>query len=1089
MSERVTIHTRLSSMKTLHQAADLTNVRDLGLPQRRTARVTQPVLACVAVAGMLLAGGCHKGSVGGSSSNLTQGSLALLPNQAPGGSLSFMVAPNNGGNATSLRILGIRWGKLADIRDQTGVLRNKDFVIDENVATGNDYLVENNPVTEKTTVTIRAPFSGEVGSPYLTKLNALEANLTLLDDKSLDPSELPPYPLVPRNAALVVEFDDLLDPASITAQTLKVLRGYPPTVPFDARIFADKNHGDLAEFDGLPGQEFYTTRIIVDTTVSAIEAAETNPPLPVNALGFPASVTQGQPNVVVRIPTQLDLDSGQSVRLRNPTNHGLTGSNNGSIDNASSTRDLVRALRSGGGTLGDVNNGFLVDVVPPSLLGTQAAFVQNLAAGPTPESFVCDLNFSLAPCASRLVAGDVIQQGGVFGEVICPPFQSCPVDSEVTGNVAGSVVSAVYFRIIATETNGAQTIEIGPAQISMRFTANVVAGKVPCFARFPAITLPPDQGIAPTSSVIVRFTEPMDPASIQPFDSMMLQRRDPATNPIPNAYDFVVGAVTSSADLREFTFQPALPMTHTAGATESFWLQILSGARGAKDLPGNLLATQVPPIQFRLDAAASTQNTSGFALRFFSPDEISGIGGDTSTGGVGKRELRGQFLIDTETQKIRPRPVTHYTAAADRTQPVPSIMAAFGPGVQTPLSKLGSKLQTIWRYCDVGFGLLDEANYNVDIEGLSWAPRGAAVVADNFTRFELSLSHCLRLPDETLDANLLPNFPASGLVAQYSLNVLNATTDPLRTMYPIAGGPSGYAVIPTDLFQGPTGTRFMPWPMNRGIPTRNFVFYTWRDTALLAKGAPADSPGAELPIVVQVTGQGTNATPYAQNNVPSVGLPILMEFRCYPDDDALGLNAFDISVVTASSSRPNFRAFSTGGVNTANQIIKKNPDTQTTATGGFNPTSTPSPGATTIPADNSFYLGQMNLVTRISRAHSIWFDSTTATVQYSAPVIEPRASDQPEGTSVVLDYRGASTLTNTVLLTDSIGLDAYGNRVTTGTTGGTGDPTFFNGDATWKSSLTTLNGARFFQVRITFISNAETNLSPELSALGFTYRR
>ena len=109
--------------------------------------------------------------------------------------------------------------------------------------------------------------------------------------------------------------------------------------------------------------------------------------------------------------------------------------------------------------------------------------------------------------------------------------------------------------------------------------------------------------------------------------------------------------------------------------------------------------------------------------------------------------------------------------------------------------------------------------------------------------------------------------------------------------------------------------------------------------------------------------------------------------------------------------------------------------------------------------------------------------------QYSAPVIEPRASDQPEGTSVVLDYRGASTLTNTVLLTDSIGLDAYGNRVTTGTSGGTGDPTFFNGDATWKSSLTTLNGARFFQVRITFISNAETNLSPQLSALGFTYRR
>jgi hypothetical protein len=621
----------------------------------------------------------------------------------------------------------------------------------------------------------------------------------------------------------------------------------------------------------------------------------------------------------------------------------------------------------------------------------------------------------------------------------------------------------------------------------MRYTSNVAAGKLPCFVRFPAITLPPDQGVAPTSSVIVRFTEPMDPASLKPFDSLMLMRKDPATNPTPTAYDFVVGAVTGSADLREFTFQPALPLTRTAPTPESYWIQVLSGALGVKDLPGNQLATTIPPILFRLDAVATTQNTSGFALRFNSTDEISGIGGDASTGGVGKRELRGQYLINTEFQVLRPRPVTHFTAAADRTQPVPSIMAAFAPGVQTPLSKLGSKLQTLWRYCDVGFALLDESNYNVDIEGLSWAPTGGAVVADNFTRFEMSLCHCLRLPDETLDANLLPNFPASGLVTQYSLNLLNATTDPLRKVYPVTGGPSGYSVIPTDLFQGPTGTNFMPWPLNRNVPTANFTFYTWRDTALLAKGAPADSPGAELPIVFQVTGitPATPGVPYSQNNVRTVGLPILMEFRCYPDDDALGLNAFDISVATGASSRPNFRAFSTGGVNTSNQIIRKDPDLQTLATGGFNPTSTPTPGATTIPVDNSFYIGQMNLVTRISRVHSIWFDSTSGTVQYSAPVVEPRATDQPEGTSVVLEYRGATALTTQQLLTDAASIDPYGDPTPATLTG----PTFLNNDATWKSSITSLNGARFFQVRVSFISNAETNLGPELSALGFTYRR
>ncbi|MBL8857921.1 MAG: hypothetical protein JNL28_05405 [Planctomycetes bacterium] len=1059
------------------------------------AQRARPAWVVATLLGAALFGGCHKGSVGGSASNLPQGSVAVTPNQAPGGNLAFIVTPNDGGRKTNLRLLGIRWGRLADIRDITGVLRHEDFVVDENVQSGNEYVVEINPVSEKTTVTIRSPFSTELGSPYVTRLNALEAGLTVLDDKSLDPSELPPFPLVPRNATLVLEFDDLIDPATISTQTVKIMRGYPPNSPFDARLLPDSNHGDLANFDGVPGLEFYSTRVIVDTTVSAIEAATTNPPLPINTLGLPASLTQGQPNIVVRIPTKTDPQIGQTQLLRNPSNHALGLNGNGSMDSASSTRDIVRALRSGGGALGDVNNGFLVDTVRPSVLGTQAAFVQNLAAGPTPATFVCDLNFALSACASRLIAGDVIQQGGVFGEILCPPFQTCAPDAEVTGPVLGSVVQTVYFRIIATDVGGPQGLEIGPAQISMRFHAAVPTGKAPCFVRFPAVTLPPDQGVSPSSSIIVRFTEPMDPVSVKPFDSLMLMRRDPATNPTPNAYDFVVGAVTSSADQREFTFTPALPLTHTPPATEEYFLRIISGAGGPTDLPGNTLASQVPAIRFRLDSVASAQNTSGFALRFNSSDEISGIGGDTSTVGVGKRELRGQFLINTQAEVLRPRPVTHFTAAADRTQAVPSIMAPFATGVQTPLSKLGSKMQTLWRYCDVGFGLLDEANYNVDVEGMAWAPiGGSAAVADNFTRFEMSLSHCLRLPDETLNAALLPNFPTSGLVTTYSLNQLSSATDPLRKVYPIPGGPSGYAVIPTDVFQGPTGTNFMPWPMNRNIPTRNFVFYTWRDTALLARGGPADSPGAELPIVFQVTGitPATPGVPYGQNNVATVGLPLLMEFRCYPDDGALGLNAFDISVVTASSSRPNFRAFSTGGVNTGGIIVKKDPDLQTIANGGFNPTSTPSPGATTIPVDNSFYIGQLNLVTRISRVHSIWFDSTSGTVLYSAPVVEPRPTDQPEGTSIVFDYRGATQLTNNVLLSDAVGIDPYGNRVTLpagAPLGGTTDPTFLNNDTTWKSSLTALNGARFFQVRASFISNAETNLSPELSALGFTYRR
>jgi hypothetical protein len=1064
----------------------------LGLP------LAKPAITLALVAAGVL-GGCHKGSTGGSASNLPQGSLAMVPGQPPNGGLVFFVEPNKGGSATNLLLLNVRWGRLADIRDSNGILRLRDFVINENTVTGNDYLVEDNPVSEKTTVTIQAPFSTDAGSEFVAKVRALENDLTTLADFSLSPSELPPYPLVPRNAAIVLQFNDIVDPAKVTADTVNVLRGYPPESPFDARIIPDPSHGDLADYDSQPGLEFYSTRIIVDTTVSSLEAALTNPPLPVNSLGLPPSITQAQPNVVIRIPTTLATEFGQFYILTNPTNHGLASSGNGSIDFASPTHDIIRALRSGGSfaVTGDANNGFLVDAVAPNVLGTQAVTIQNVAAGPTPQTFLCDLNYAIGACASRLLAGDVIQQGSVFAEVICPPFQTCPPESEVTGDLVGSLVTTVYFRVIATDpTGGPQTLEPGQGQVSMRFHGAVASGKVACFVRFPLIGLPPDRDVAPQSPVIVRFTEPMDPLAMKPFDSMTILRKDPDVTPELTAYDFVVGGISASPDLREFVFSPVLPFTHDPNQpapanAESYFLNIIGGEDGPTDLAGNPLGVTMPRVHFRLNPTAAKQDTNGFALRFASNDEIAGIGG-TGTQGAGLPELRGQFLLDPDRQVLKPRPVTHFSVPADRTQAVPSIMVPFAQGLQTPLSRLGSKLQTLWRYCDVGFGLLDEINFNVDVEGLNWSPASGAVNSDHYTRFEISLCHSLKLPDESLDPNLLPLFPSSGLVATYSQNQADPIGDPLRRVYPVTGGPTGYTVTPTDLFQGPTGTNFFPWPINRNVANNLKTYYTWRDTALLNKGAPL-GPGAELQIVNSVTGSGTVGQPFSATNVATVGLPLLMEFRCYPDDGASGLNAFDVSLATASSPQPNFRAFSTGGTNTANLPITVNPDLAVIASGGFNPNSTPVPGAITPGVDNTFYIGQLDLVLRISRVHTIWFDATVAgasPTNYATPVVEPRPQDQPEGTSVVLHFRGATTLTNIPLLTDATKIEAYGNRNTWITPQvGPPDPTFLNNDATWKSNLSALNNAKFFQVRMTFISNPHSNLTPEVSALGFAYSR
>jgi hypothetical protein len=178
----------------------------------------------------------------------------------------------------------------------------------------------------------------------------------------------------------------------------------------------------------------------------------------------------------------------------------------------------------------------------------------------------------------------------------------------------------------------------------------------------------------------------------------------------------------------------------------------------------------------------------------------------------------------------------------------------------------------------------------------------------------------------------------------------------------------------------------MPYPLNEGIPVSQYKYYTWRDTAVLDKGAvDATMPGAEIPTAVSITGVGITACPFTnifgQNPAPSVALPLLMEFRCFQDAGALGLNSLDVSLAVNGFARPNFRAYSTGGTNSSGQTITINPDTELSAHGGFNPTSLP-PGGATLSTDNTLYLGEMDLVTRISRMHSIWLDTLMNTPNY-----------------------------------------------------------------------------------------------------------
>jgi hypothetical protein len=136
------------------------------------------------------------------------------------------------------------------------------------------------------------------------------------------------------------------------------------------------------------------------------------------------------------------------------------------------------------------------------------------------------------------------------------------------------------------------------------------------------------------------------------------------------------------------------------------------------------------------------------------------------------------------------------------------------------------------------------------------------------------------------------------------------------------------------------------------------------------------------------------------------------------------------------------------------------------------------PGRRTLSADNAFYIGQLEVVTRISRAHTIWFDALGAS-RFQPALVEPAGAAQPVGTAIGVDYRGAFTFTPDATPFDASRLDAYGD-LTQGSA--------ILARPFWVVDPSFLDGARYLQVRLTFISNATDGTSPTLSALGLPFR-
>lgn len=993
---------------------------------------------------------------------LPQGDLA----QHPGQSTAFIVEAHQGGRAPSLGLVEVWMGRLVHVYDVRGVLRFEDLLIDPNLASdGVDFQLARNAITQEEALTILHPFKTR---QFRAALRKTQVGLVPLLDKGVGPNVLPPFSMVPRNAALAVRFDDLLDdggaaysagwPGTVTPQNLRLSTGIPPLVNAVPRVLPDPNHGAML------GDEFHSTRALIGFTRSELQALRMGGP--VNLLGLPAALSTVQANVLLRIPTQLDPAFPLFGQVTNLAGNGLGFSGNGSNDPASPTLDVVRAFRSGGETAvtGDRFNGFLPDAVVPQVLGEQPVTITKV--GMIGDTLAMDLQFQTLACAWTPRAGDVIET----------PLHVYEVTADAAAPTAG-LASDVRVRLLhgsfpPAPTFGEYTTPWDPS-----------AGALPdCFVRFsPQALTRPTGGVSVDADVQLRFSEPMQPNSVDPFDAFSIRYdlNPGGTNPL---YERVVGAITPQADLSTFVFRPTLPLANDGNASTVDAFSVVmqaSGSIGPRDLAGNSLLEVLPPFSFSISGISPPVNSKSLALRFSSVDED----------GNGAPEVRGQFFYDFARELVRPRQVTRFSAQADPQHISVATMVPISLPVQTPLSPLGSKLMSVWRYHDLGFGLRDESTHNLDLEGLWWEPSGGVVVADAFDEFRMSVSHSEYLPDEAIDNTLLPKHPSSGLEATFN----NNRVGPLAVVHQKS---KGYTVSPVDLAKSPTGRTIMPWPMNRNVPLANYQRWTWRDTAVDNVAAP-NGAGADTQRLLHL-GAPSQVGFYPPGEVPTIGLPLLTEFRTYPTQLASGLNAFKVAIAINTSAKPYFRAFSTGGVTSQGQVVLVDPDQASVATGNVGPSV-----LTSAPLDNAFYYGQADFVVRVSRMHTVWFDTLGAST-FGPPTIVPDPARQPAGTKVLLSYRGASSIASATAGSweDAENLDPYGNSYTAaqhcqllGVSSGCPaaqlafQPTFFPnpGSKQWKGNLADLDGARYVQVRVTLIADPVTGATPELSAIGLTF--
>jgi hypothetical protein len=969
------------------------------------------------------------------------------------------------------------------------------------ISDGVDYLFSLNPISQKEVLTVLHQSSVLDPVDFLAALDVAQTNLPTL--KEFGMSSPGPFVKVPRNASIRLEFTEHIASDTVNRQTVRLLSG------------SEAEGFDNLEVKYIIKDEFDSNGdpvgvIILDPTVSELDSENSSTGLSVNGVGLPESVDSFTPNLKVYIPSVVNIYANQTMVLMNKAKTQEFSLNlNSAGDAILEPYELVgidpvsvRAFRSGNSA--DLFNGFLEDIIAPKLISEQAVTVSNVVSLGATQRLLTFSNNAISCRGISPKSGDVFE--------ISVPGESSNAFVQVTTIIDSGDPSAYQVRGALISGNIGNSTDNLDALLTTSYVQADFDYQL-CFLKFtPAPTTLPATGVDPSATISIKFSEAMDVKTVRSLDSMVLATAnlgaaigdpdsewDVASEDVSDYLDrlpgfgsgggsgrIIFGPIQPSGDAQSFSLAPLAGISDAfgEGGNAQISLAVRDGNTGILDLAGNPVGfsgfvaghSSQEAVTAPFTLAGSPEDIKYFALRGNGFDEDN----DQSP------EYAGQLGVYQGDGVLRGRDVNRFSRQADKTNTYVGQRIALTSGIMTPLVPAGAVLHTIYGYHHLGFGLNNILEYNLDVEGMSWSPFQGIVYDTTFDRYSIALAHSSRLPDDWINpASGYPEYGNSGLKRPagntqplFDDNIYGFGEDPVQHNdldETIVFDVSQYSISQANVFTTTGGVAMYPWPEFSET-------FTYRDTSFPLpngndlKGGNANSGWGCPPRVVN--GDRTYEPAY----IPTIGLPLLMRFRCYVVGAEFGYNGSQVQIMVGSSALPAFRVFSWGGLtgSTWEFVV---PDLDGS---GTKPTQRGSVKA----FGPELYWGQVDFVTKVSRVYTHWFNAGGSPSWFSAVTLEPTPLQALPGTSVEVQFRatpnidtsGCGTAQTTPLEDATNSFDAYGEYMDEGCAS-VSVPTEWSSDPT----DLTFYGYPYFQLRFTFIANTELNLEAEMDAFGFAY--